>query len=44
MGPKTNDNSGARFEEEIDTLFVPADDEDEDEQGEEGEGDKNRGE
>ncbi len=42
MGPKTKDNSGARFEEEIDTLFVPPEEE-EDEQEDEEQGDKKLG-
>jgi hypothetical protein len=47
MGPGMKDNSGARFEDEIDTLFVPPDDEESSESDEQDageEGDKKRGE
>jgi hypothetical protein len=33
-GPREQDNSGARFEEEIDKLFFPDDEEDQEEDNE----------
>lgn len=33
MGPKTPDNSGAQFQDEIDRLFTPTEEEEQEEDG-----------